>query len=183
MPFWTPVQALNFLTQRLCIEDEYGICCYNTIDKGVSGMSSMFFPKVKIQPLGRLLKNAKMLNDPNKGAFKIQSDLLYDYNKIISHEFSGPDMFAERKFRGYHVIDFDFEKGEEIDQNFQFSESSEMEDETIIFTDHITTLGKWALFQGSQDRFEAEETKDNNSNFLFTSNRTKEMVKLVTLND
>lgn len=134
------------MLERLTIGDEYGFCCYNSIDDPGGGWGSL----IKLDCLENLLTQDTLLKDPGEGIFKLESGSSIDYNRVLSYQMSGVDTFNNKQLRGGHVMGYDFERKKLIDEKFQYSGTSKSGDINTL-ADKVTTLGKWTLLKGTSD--------------------------------
>jgi len=173
IPYWTPLQTLNFLMDRF---GDNGICCYSSIDwsnedKEIEGWKR-WGAIINIKSLNDMLKQTELLNDPGKGIYKIDSALLYDYNKILSYQIDGTDMFNNRQLRGGGYLGYNFDKKKIINEKFQYSLSGNGNN---TLADKITTLGKWTLLQGTEQK-ESLNTQNEELYDVLIDSRTKNIL-------
>jgi len=168
MPYWTPLQALNWLNDRYAVSDTdgYGTLCYNT----VSYENGEEVNHIKFDTLNKMLAQTVLLNDPGNGVFTLESGSPFDYNRILSYKIHGMDMFNNKQLRGGQVLGYNFEEKKLINELFQYSEFRTSGDKiekykeyfnnkSYSLADKITTLGNWTLLQSTNENIEDTETK------------------------
>jgi len=181
MPYWTPLQAINWLLERSNSgEDQYGLCCFSTIDEdsdytNVGGLET----QVKVKSLALMLSQADLLRDPGEGVFTHQSIASYDYNSILSYESSGLDMFPTRHLRGQHTLGYNYSTKKLIDEKFQYSPASGDGSDINTFADKISVLGSFTLLMGTED----SELDDTESNVSISGESDSDIIKNITYNN
>jgi hypothetical protein len=71
-----------------------------------------------------MLSSDNILSDKNDGVYRMVTPDLYNFNRILSYEVSGTDMFSNKQLRGGHVLGYDFKRKKLIDKKFQYSPGS-----------------------------------------------------------
>jgi len=144
MPYWTPLQALNWLCNKSSSDGKWGFCCYMRRDYDYNDIGKA----IEIQTLESMFQSKDIIEDTNSGIYTLSSPLLYDYNKILSYEMSGVDLTSNKQIRGGHLTGYDFKRKKFLENIYQYSEGQDDIGESIV--DNFTMLGDWTLFKGTE---------------------------------
>lgn len=176
MPYWTPQQSINWLLLRASSNNKWGYCCYTK-----TKADHRSYAILEIQTLENMLSSDNILSDKNDGVYRMVTPDLYNFNRILSYEVSGTDMFSNKQLRGGHVLGYDFKRKKLIDKKFQYSPGSNYfnkeSGEDVV--DNFTMLGDWTLLSGTE--YSLFNDTDVNSEIIGENNET--IIKNIYFND
>jgi len=149
MPYWTPKQAIDWLSERCT---------------GVnSNRAGYLFYKNSVGnnfiTLDGLLSNRDILtvNNNDNGIYAFENSNITSINKIISYQVSGIDNHSKKKLKGETNIGYDFERKKIIYGSYSYSEG---------INNHIL-LGKKSLFPDiPDDNININYTGESDKNYL-----------------
>ena len=116
IPYWTPKNALNFLTRR-AKGKRSGSSGYLVFNNTVNGLTT------NAVTLNYLLADIGKTLD--KKPYKFQSDIVSDKNKILEWWFSGLDRTGNQTLRGGYWRGFDFNTKKLLQVGFKYSDGSD----------------------------------------------------------
>jgi len=116
IPYWTPKNALNFLTRR-AKGKRSGSSGYLIFNNTVDGITT------NVKTLNYLLADTDKTLD--KKPYKFQSDELSGKNKILEWWFSGLDRTGNQTLRGGYWRGFDFNTKKLLQMGYKYSDGSD----------------------------------------------------------
>lgn len=176
MPYWTPNQALTWLLLRASSNEKWGYCCYTMVTPGARSSTLM-----KVETIESMLRQSTILNDVNDGIYLLSTDKPYYYNRILSYDISGLDLFSNKKLRGGHVLGYDFNRKKLLDEKFQYSQGQNTFNENIgeSIADKFTMFGDWTLMAGT----EYSNLNDIDTNLVMMNDDDEIIMKNIYLNN
>lgn len=169
-PWWTPAQMINWLLLRSKSDIGWGYINYCKIDHDQETIVW------NLKTMESLLNQSSLANDVGDGLYVTSSDKPYEFNKILSYEMTGMDMFSVRSLRGGHMLGYDFKRHKILNEVFQYSGTSNSNNTT---SDKFTMLGRWTLMHPTSD----SSLDDTLTNFTLTGESDEELIKNIYYND